>query len=917
MKLTTFWTLVPSFLLVTADFVLAAKVPLSSVQRGSKLPNNVVPNEFIIEVDELSKIPTKRSYARSLDAIYDHLQARDVSFDVKKEYDSAGIFVGAAVSVKDVATLASAPGVIHIHPILLYPPPKPVKSHVITGVDDPDLPPDGQSTHVMTGVDKLHNANITGAGIKIGIIDTGIDYKHPALGGAIGPGHKVVGGYDFVGDAFTGGNNPVPDDDPLDECNGHGTHVAGIVGANPGNQFNISGVAYDSEIFAYRVFGCDGSVPDDVLMDALLRADSDGNDIITLSIGGSDGWTEGVTSVVASRIAEKGKIVTIAAGNEGSSGLFYSAGPGNAIHDISVASVNSLSFPLQSVLVEGVTHDPIIYYSLTEFSVVGPLPIYPTSNDTTVQDDACAPLPDTTPNLAKYVVVIRRGTCNFVDKLANAADKGAQTILIYDNGRGFAGIDRGNFTDAALIQAADGEYVSLLVQQYVAGTNVTLDFPKGGRPANYPDSSGGLSSAFSTYGPSNDFYFKPAVAAPGGNIISTYPIPMGSYAVLSGTSMATPFVAGVSALLLQVRGKTPVIAHGARTLFETTATYIPSDKTEKSPLQTVAQQGAGLINAYDAIYATTTVSPGELILNDTAHSPSDTTFYVKNDGTESKKYTVKHVPAGTALTVQEGTTIPENGPVPLANASAQVTITPTTFEIGPGESQIVKVTFQLPDSVPLDRYPLYSGFIEVTGTSVSDTYHVSYIGLKGNLKNLEVLDNTNYFFGDTALPVLLDGVGDVQAKPTNYTFVGDDYPSLLFRLLFGSPAIRIDLVDPSVNFTATVPSNQPGRRDTPDDPVNVFSFPQDREGGSFASVKIIGTLAEYTYVTRNDEVSPLSQDNGYNVYDIDVPAFANGTTIPNGQYRSLLRALRITGDPTKEEDYDSWLSPIFGVAKSK
>ena len=199
------------------------------------------------------------------------------------------------------------------------------------------------------------------------------------LGGKFGPGNKVIGGYDFVGDNYNGKysllaessssnhhstlllgtNTPVPDNDPLDQCAGHGTHVAvsfsskymiqfaffysptiddkGIIGANPGNQFNISGVAYDSSLSAYRVFGCTGSVTDDskspafivpsifiynlpffylVIVEALLRGVADGQDILTLSLGGPDGWTESSSSVVASRIAASGKVVTIAAGND-------------------------------------------------------------------------------------------------------------------------------------------------------------------------------------------------------------------------------------------------------------------------------------------------------------------------------------------------------------------------------------------------------------------------------------------------------------------------------------------------------------------------------------------------------------------------------------------------------------------------
>ncbi|OCH84198.1 subtilisin-like protease [Obba rivulosa] len=883
-----------------------ATFPLSSVKKETTGFGNIVPNRFIIEVDSISDIPTRRSLdpRAAHETLYDSLRRRGVGFTVDKEFNSQELFVGAAVTLRDAqdaATVSKMSGVKAIRPVVRIPAPKPVSIHVVTGVNDPAIPADTESTHIMTAIDKLHAQGIFGSGIKVGIIDTGVDYTNPVLGGGFGPGFKIIGGFDFVGDAYNGSNTPVPDDDPLDQCNGHGTHVSGIVGANPGNEFNISGVAYEASINMYRIFGCTGDTTDDVIVDALLRGVSDGNDILTMSLGGSSGWTEDTSSVVSSRIAATGKIVTIAAGNDGTKGTFFASSPATGINAISVASVDNIVIPLQNVTVHGVVHDPITYFSTFPLVVNGTLPIFATSTDTTVVDDACDPLPDDTPDLSQFVVIVRRGTCTFVQKLTNVAAFGGNISLIYDDGVGFEAIAVGNFT-SSLIQEADGVF---LVNEFASGVNVSLSFPQVGGSTGFPDSTtGGLVSSFSSYGPSNDMFFKPAVAAPGGNILSTFPVPLGSFALLSGTSMATPFIAGVSALLFGVKGTSPDVGLGARTLFETTAQRISSNVTDGVPLQTVSVQGAGLVNAFNALTAEVIVSPGELLLNDTAHFKGTQTFTVQNVGTVEKKFNVTHIPAGTALSLQPGTPFPEDGPVPLSTQFATVKFSETSFTVHPGQTQEITAHITPPSGVDPSILPIFSGFIEIA--SGTESYQVTYLGLAASLINAQVVDDSDVFFG-VDLPVIIDASGNFQNTTTNYTFVGADFPSVLMRLTFGTPELRIDLVDANINFKPTILTRDVGESHVFE--RETFSFPQ-ASGGSFAQVKIAGPLLQADFLPRNSDVD---DGTGFNEFSFTEAIFSNGTLIPNGSYRFLLRVLKVTGDPTNEADFESWLSPIIGV----
>lgn len=856
-----------------------------------------VPGRFIVELEDLQGL-SKRIYSSPHDALYHGLRKRGVAFDVKTEYDTKDIFVGASLALppQDAAHLASIPGIRAIHPVVTVSPYKPINRRVVEA-GDASLP-DGESTHVMTGVDKAHAQGLTGAGIKIGIIDTGVDYNHPFLGRGIGPGHKIIGGYDFVGDNYTGSNDPNPDPDPLDECNGHGTHVAGIIGANPGNPFGISGVAYNASLSMYRVFGCTGDVTDDIIIEALLRAFNDGNDVLTLSLGGAQGWLEAGSGVVASRIADKGKVLTIAAGNDGAYGGWYTSSPGTGKDVISIASIDNIVIPVQNATVHGATHDPISYLSAIPLPVNGSLAVYATSTDPSTETDACDPLPDSTPDLSDKVVIVRRGTCAFTQKLQNVADKGGKVVLIYNNVEGWASIEVGNFT-AALISADEGEY---LVKEFASHANISLSFPQSGSATIRDTLNGGLVSSFSSYGPTYDMYFKPAVAAPGGNILSTYPLALGGWALDSGTSMATPFTAGSAALLLQAKGTGAAVARSLRDLFQATAAPVGSSLTDGGPLQTLAQQGSGLIQVDKALSTKTVISPAQLLLNDTVHFNAVQKFTIKNTGTKPLTYRLSHVAAGTALTFEAGSIFPADGPLNLTTDRATVHIVPSQLTVPPGGTGTVIATFT-PPHIGASTLPVYSGFIQVAGGG--ETQRVAYLGAVGDLKARTVLDTTDEFFGEK-IPAIWNATGDFQEGVQAYNLSESDQPSVVFRLTFGSPLVRLDLVPKDFK----IPSAH-GKRALLDSLLDVLL---GNTATTLAGVKTLGSIAEFDYTSRNSDAGDVA-DNGWTPVAIN-GTFVDGAPYGDGTYKVLVRALKVNGNPRALADYEMALTDEF-VVKEK
>ena len=210
-------------------------------------------------------------------------------------------------------------GVVALYPVQKVKLPKP---QVVQAPAQPQM----FTARGMTGADIANNElGLTGKGVKVGIIDSGIDIDHPAFKG------RIIKQYDFVGDAYNANEAahsiPIPDNN-ADDCGGHGTHVSGIVGGNdPSTGFK--GVAPDVNFGAYKVFGCEGSVNDPVLLDAMEMAVRDGMQVINMSLGSGYGWAESPLARAASRVVKRGVVMVNSQGNNGDTGQFSGGATGS------------------------------------------------------------------------------------------------------------------------------------------------------------------------------------------------------------------------------------------------------------------------------------------------------------------------------------------------------------------------------------------------------------------------------------------------------------------------------------------------------------------------------------------------------------------------------------------------------------
>lgn len=395
---------------------------------------------------------------------------------------------------------------------------------------------------------------------------------------------------------------------------------------------------------------------------------------------------------------------------------------------------------------------------------------------------------------------------------------------------------------------------------------------------------GGRISEFTTWGPSWELNLSPQYLAPGGQIPGLYPVVMGAYKIMSGTSMAAPHVASIYALIKEARGSAD--PKTIRSLLSSTAkpqAPIGSANNTNGLLASVAQQGAGLVQAYDAAHSTIILSSDGLALNDTDNFAGTQSFSIQNTGSSDVTFTLGHTKAVTMNLFREG----PNGALMASNTAvdawADLSFSADKVVVPAGGSENVTVTVTPPEGLNGTLLPVYSGY--VTLKSDEQSLVLPYLGVAGSMVSTPVLDPRNVFLANYNTPAEANKTYTIT-RPGPDTFIntnrGDQatVPNVAIHPTVGTTELRIDILAVSAGNSTGLPT-------TP----------------FFDRFESVGTLPGY----------PVPHAPNENRAAFFKGRMADGTVLPEGTYRLAVSGLRVFGNASSADDWDTVTTVPFNV----
>lgn len=396
---------------------------------------------------------------------------------------------------------------------------------------------------------------------------------------------------------------------------------------------------------------------------------------------------------------------------------------------------------------------------------------------------------------------------------------------------------------------------------------------------------GGKISEFTTWGPSWELSLSPQYLAPGGQIPGLYPVVMGAYKIMSGTSMAAPHVASIYALIKEARGSSD--PKTIRSLLSSTAkpqAPLGSSNGTSGLFASVAQQGAGLVQAYDAAHSTILLDIDGIALNDTDNFVGTHTFSIQNTGKRDVTFALGHAKAVTMNTFQEG----PNGALTAWNTAvdawAELSFSSDNVVVPAGGSSDVTVTVTPPEGLNKTLLPIYSGYMTLEADQQSLV--LPYLGVVGSMISTPVLDARNVYLANYNSPAESNRTYTIP-KPDPSAFINTDRgdqattPNVAIQPTVGTAQLRIDIL------ALTSAGNSTSLPSTP----------------FFDRFESVGTLPGYPV--------PYAPNENRAAYFKGL--MADGTVLPEGTYQLALSGLRVFGNATSAEDWDTVKTVPFNL----